>query len=96
MGSEFSSLVNVFLEDAPRSLERLTVAAAAKDLDALVGPAHSLKSTSANLGAMELSAQAKHIEHSARQKNLPDAAQRVAALHREFKRAEQALRQIVG
>ena len=96
MGAEFSSLVNVFLEDAPRSLARLAASAATSDIDALVAPAHSLKSTSANLGAMELSAMAKHIEHSARQHNLPDAVQRVTELANEFKRAESALRAMVG
>jgi signal transduction histidine kinase/CheY-like chemotaxis protein/HPt (histidine-containing phosphotransfer) domain-containing protein len=95
MGDEFSSLVRVFLEDAPRSLAKLETAAAARDLDGLVGPAHSLKSTSANLGAMELSAQARHIEHSARQGTLNDAAERVGTLVAEFKRAEQALLELL-
>ncbi len=95
MGDEFRSLVRVFLEDAPRSLARLQSAAAARDIDGLIGPAHTLKSTSANLGAMELSAQAKHIEHGARQKNLDRIEQRVTALTAEFRRAEQALREFV-
>jgi len=96
MGAEFASLVRVFLEDAPRSLERLQAAAANNDIDALVGPAHSLKSTSANLGAMELSAMAKYIEHGARQKTLSEAAARVAALRQEFVRVDQALRALLG
>jgi signal transduction histidine kinase/CheY-like chemotaxis protein len=95
MGDEFASLVRVFLEDAPRSLARLQAAATASDNDGLVGPAHSLKSTSANLGAMELSAQARHIEHGARRGNLNDAAERVAALMQEFRRAEDGLHQLL-
>jgi signal transduction histidine kinase/CheY-like chemotaxis protein/HPt (histidine-containing phosphotransfer) domain-containing protein len=95
MGEEFGSLVRVFLEDAPRSLIRLEAAAAAGDNDGLIGPAHSLKSTSANLGAMEVSAQAKHIEHAARQKTLVDAPQRVASLAAEFARASAALNEML-
>jgi signal transduction histidine kinase/DNA-binding response OmpR family regulator/HPt (histidine-containing phosphotransfer) domain-containing protein len=95
MGDEFASLVRVFLEDAPRSLIRLEAAAAAGDNDGLIGPAHSLKSTSANLGAMEVSAQAKHIEHAARQKTLVDAPQRVASLSAEFARAAAALNEML-
>jgi signal transduction histidine kinase/CheY-like chemotaxis protein/HPt (histidine-containing phosphotransfer) domain-containing protein len=95
MGDEFGSLVRVFLEDAPRSLIRLEAAAAAGDNDGLIAPAHSLKSTSANLGAMEVSAQAKHIEHAARQKTLTDAPHRVASLSAEFARAAAALNEML-
>lgn len=95
MGAEFDALVAVFLEDAPKSLKRLEEAAAAGDNDALVGPAHSLKSTSANLGAMELSAQAKHIEYGARQKTLVDPARLVNSLVMEFRRAETELRRLL-
>jgi signal transduction histidine kinase/CheY-like chemotaxis protein/HPt (histidine-containing phosphotransfer) domain-containing protein len=93
MGEEFPSLVRVFLEDAPRALARLQEAAASGDIDSLVGPAHSLKSTSANLGAMEMSAQAKHIEHGARARTLTDAPDRAAALLAEFDRVEAALQE---
>jgi signal transduction histidine kinase/CheY-like chemotaxis protein/HPt (histidine-containing phosphotransfer) domain-containing protein len=95
MGKEFASLVRVFLEDAPRALEKLQGAAAVSDIDGLIGPAHSLKSTSANLGAMELSAQARQIEHGARQKNLDRPTERVAELVAEFKRADAALREMI-
>ena len=84
MGAEFDSLVRVFLEDAPRSIARLRQAAEGGEVDLMVGPAHTLKSTSANLGAMELSAIAKLIEYGARQKNLDDLLTRVAQLEQEY------------
>jgi HPt (histidine-containing phosphotransfer) domain-containing protein len=96
MGDEFVSLVKVFLEDAPRALGKLEMAAARNDLDALVGPAHSLKSTSANLGALALSDIARSIEHGARQKSVPDPVDLVAQLAREFHRVESALRGFLG
>ncbi len=95
MGAEFDALVHVFLEDAPKSLSKLEQAAAANDNDGLVGPAHSLKSTSANLGAMELSAQAKHIEFGSRQKSLKDSPGLVMNLIQEFRRAETELRRLL-
>jgi CheY-like chemotaxis protein len=95
MGAEFDALVGVFLEDAPKSLQKLEAAARASDNEGLVGPAHSLKSTSANLGAMELSAQAKHIEFGARQKTLEDPAGLVMNLIQEFRRAETELRRLL-
>jgi signal transduction histidine kinase/CheY-like chemotaxis protein len=92
MGDSFSQLVDVFLEDAPSHLAKLDQAAAKGDIAGLVGPAHALKSSSANLGAMQVSAIAKHIEHGARDKTLTDAVDVVARLNREFKRAEIELR----
>jgi CheY-like chemotaxis protein/HPt (histidine-containing phosphotransfer) domain-containing protein len=96
MGDEFVSLVRVFLEDAPRALGKLEMAAARNDLEALVGPAHSLKSTSANLGALALSDLARTIEHGARQKSLGDPAVIVGQMSREFHRVETALRGFLG
>jgi len=96
MGAEFDALVHVFLEDAPKSLQKLEDAARSGDNEGLVGPAHSLKSTSANLGAMELSAQAKHIEFGARQKTLVDPAGLVMNLIQEFRRADTELRRLLG
>ncbi len=95
MGAEFDALVGVFLEDAPKSLQKLEEAARRDDNDGLVGPAHSLKSTSANLGAMELSAQAKHIEFGARQKTLKDPSGLVMNIVQEFRRAETELRRLL-
>jgi signal transduction histidine kinase/CheY-like chemotaxis protein/HPt (histidine-containing phosphotransfer) domain-containing protein len=96
MGDEFIALVRVFLEDAPTALRKLEQAIANADIDALVGPAHSLKSTSANLGALALSDIARTIEHGARQHSLADPANEVAALGREFHRVEAALRGFLG
>lgn len=95
MGAEFDSLVNVFLEDAPRSIDKLRGFAAAGDTDGMVGPAHSLKSTSANLGAMELSALAKQIEFGGRQKSLANPKGLVEELEHEFSRVDTALRALL-
>src|SRR5690606_9266227 len=92
MGAEYLSLVRLFLEDAPGHVRALEAAAAANDMSAMVAPAHTLKSASANLGAMVLSAAAKRIELGARQGVLPRPAVAVAVLESVFLRAEQALR----
>ncbi|NZA25537.1 Hpt domain-containing protein [Luteimonas sp. SJ-92] len=92
LGDEVDRLVDVFLEDTPRLLARLEIAAAAPDYDALRDAAHSLKSSSANLGAMLLSAAAKRIEHGARERNLARPAVAVALVTNEFARARRMLR----
>jgi CheY-like chemotaxis protein/HPt (histidine-containing phosphotransfer) domain-containing protein len=96
MGSEFLSLIKVFLEDAPLSLGKLELAASRDQIEALVAPAHSLKSTSANLGALALSEIARKIEHGARLRSLTDPRSDVADLGREFHRVEAALRGFLG
>ncbi|MEZ5465924.1 MAG: ATP-binding protein [Lysobacteraceae bacterium] len=93
MGAEFLSLVNVFLEDAPKAILQLEAAAIANDFDALVGPAHSLKSTSANLGALKLSELAKTVEHGSRKGSLDRPTDVVSALAGEFGRVQAALQE---
>jgi signal transduction histidine kinase/CheY-like chemotaxis protein/HPt (histidine-containing phosphotransfer) domain-containing protein len=66
MGEEFTDLVRVYLEDTPKSLAALEQAASRGNTEGLIAPSHSLKSTSANLGAMGLSDLAKRLEHGAR------------------------------
>ncbi|MGH8174537.1 MAG: ATP-binding protein, partial [Rhodanobacteraceae bacterium] len=66
MGDEFGDLVRVYLEDAPQRLQELEVAAITHDASAQVSPAHTLKSSSANIGATALSEFARRIEHAAR------------------------------
>ncbi len=96
MGAEFVSLVRVFLDDAPLAIDRIQALAAQQDTAAIAAPAHTLKSTSANLGALTLSAQARALEQESRQGTLTDAPNRAAALAAEFDRVAAALRQLVA
>ncbi|MUV12823.1 response regulator [Lysobacter sp. HX-5-24] len=91
IGADASRIVQVFLEDAPHLLAQLERAALAPDYNALREAAHSLKSSSANLGAMALSAAAKRIELGARMETLDRPAVAVTMLTDEFERARAAL-----
>ena len=95
MGAEYLSLIKLFLEDAPTHIQKLEQAAAANDIAAMVAPAHTLKSASANLGALALSAVAKRIELGARGEALSRPTVAVLMLENEFKRAQQALQQLM-
>ncbi|MCZ8167210.1 hybrid sensor histidine kinase/response regulator [Silanimonas sp.] len=96
MGAEFGNLVQMFLVDAAKYIQQLEEAAAGSDLEKLIAPAHTLKSSSANLGAMAVSAAAKRIEVGAREGALPRPAVAVAVLEAEFQRAGEALRKLVA
>ena len=87
MGDEFTELVQVYLEDTPKALAALDQAAARGDNEGLIAPSHSLKSTSANLGALGLSELAKRLEHGARSGTLgSEASVIVAEIKRNFER----------
>lgn len=91
-GLGLGPIIQVFLEEAPRLVETLEAASALPDLKAMGAAAHSLKSSSANLGAMRLSAAAQDIELGARQQRLDRPAEAVALVAAEFAQARAALR----
>ncbi len=91
LGDEVRHLIQVFLDDAPSLIAKLETAATRPDYPLLYEAAHSLKSSSANLGAMHLSAAAKRIELAARSESLDRPAVAVALLAGEFERARDAL-----
>ena len=91
MGAEYLVLIKLFLEDAPSHIQKLEAAAASNNIEAMVAPAHTLKSSSANLGALALSAVAKRIEIGARSEALPRPTVAVVMLENEFRRAQLAL-----
>jgi len=93
LGDEVDRLIDMFLDDTPRLLAALENAVDGPDYDGLRDAAHSLKSSSANLGAMSLSAAARRIEAGARERNLERPAVAVALVSNEFARARRMLRE---
>lgn len=91
IGDAATQIVTVFLEDAPAMVQQLQLAARNSDEPRMQVVAHSLKSSSANVGALSLSAIAQRIEHEARSGSLQRPAVAVALLVAEFARARVAL-----
>ena len=92
LGNEVDRLIEVFLDDTPKLIAALETAAVGPDYDTLRNAAHTLKSSSANLGAVALSAAAKKVEHGARSRMLERPAVAVALIANEFARTRQALK----
>jgi signal transduction histidine kinase/CheY-like chemotaxis protein/HPt (histidine-containing phosphotransfer) domain-containing protein len=92
MGDELIALVDTYLRDGTLRLQCLHDAAERGDRAEVAELAHSLKSSSANLGAMALSNRAREIEEAARSGTLVDPAASVAALDRLYADAAAALR----
>lgn len=84
-------LIDTYLEDAAVQLDALRSAAVANDVAALVRPAHSLKSSSANVGAMLLAEACRSLEADGRTGIVPDMAARVDICDRSFSDVRDAL-----
>jgi len=84
-------LVDTYFDDAVAQLETMRQAAESGDAEALVRPAHSLKSSSANVGAAVLAEACRSLETDGRTGVVPDFAGRVADCERMFAAVRAAL-----
>ena len=97
LGSEVDKIVAVYLEDAPRLIAQLERAAVGNDPIALRVAAHTLKSSSANVGATTLADAARDLETGARDGTLTQPATAVARIVGEFAQVRAALQaQLAG
>lgn len=72
-------LVDAYIVDSAGCVDAIEAAVAADDAAALVRPAHTLKSSSATVGALPLSATARTLEAAARAGTLDDDGTQAAA-----------------
>jgi HPt (histidine-containing phosphotransfer) domain-containing protein len=87
-------LIDAFLADSAAQITAIEAAMAAGDADALVRPAHTLKSASATLGAARLSGTARTLEAAGRAGDLAGSDARAAAdaIRTDWAAAASALR----
>lgn len=93
MGEELCALVTVYLVDGDARLQALRAAADRNDMSEVGKLSHSLKSSSANLGAKLLAAEACGVEQDVRQGSLGNCSARVAVLERLYGETARALRE---
>jgi len=84
---------SMYLDNAPTVLEELRRAVAGGDASAVWRIAHSLKSSSASLGAKQLAQQIGDMEGRARQNDLVEADSRLVRIETEFRKVSSALRE---
>lgn len=88
----FHELVDLFLHETPRLMGDLERALAAGDIRGVEHAAHSLKSSSANLGAVELSSLFREIESAGRRSDLAAAVPLARRAPEAYQRVEGALK----
>jgi HPt (histidine-containing phosphotransfer) domain-containing protein len=84
-------LVDTYLEEGDRLVAELGDAAAAGSVADLVRPAHSLKSSSLNVGALELAELCRQLEDEARGGRVADPVASADTVRRSFGQARAAL-----
>ncbi|MDX2270681.1 MAG: response regulator [Cyanobacteriota bacterium] len=84
------SIVNDYLESSQQLLATLETALAARDTVTFRQAAHTLKSSSATLGAIPLANTCRALEHAAHQGSLPDS-QMLADLMQSYQQVKTAL-----
>jgi HPt (histidine-containing phosphotransfer) domain-containing protein len=84
-------LVDTYLGEGDRLIDNIVVAAAAGRIEDLVMPAHSMKSSSLNVGALSLGELCRRLEEDARGGSVADPVGRAAEISSAFDEARTAL-----
>ena len=92
MGADFVvELIDTYAQETADIIGQLRQALAAGDAAAFRRLAHSIKSSSASLGALAFSQEARELELIGKSGDLTDAAARLEALAAAFLRVKQSL-----
>lgn len=87
----FLELIDLFLQDAPQRMQEIERGLAQDELPVLERAAHTLKSSSANIGAMTLSSLCRQMEEQARKHEKAGLAELYASSRSLWTRVEAAL-----
>ncbi|MDX2495410.1 MAG: response regulator [Desulfuromusa sp.] len=82
-----NKIINLFLDDTPKQLEKLHQALHDKDANTVRSVSHSLKSSSASLGALSMSALLKELEEKGRTNSLAGATELFDQVKNEFQKS---------
>lgn len=89
-------IVGIYIEDTPRRLQELRTSLASGDVALFTRAAHTIKGSSANVGAAALSAIAERLESASRREGLGCVAALLGECEAAFVQASAELRRLVG
>jgi len=84
-------LISIFLDDTPAQLMELAHAIATSNAESVMHHGHSLKSSCAQLGALQLSELCRQLEAMGRAKDIRSAQPVLVAAQAEFEKVRVAL-----
>jgi len=91
MGEDFEELIPVFIESTQEIITAMEQAFNHREIEVFLRQAHSLKSSSANLGGFQLSEQAAALELEAKLGNLPASDEFIQKIKQAFEQMETEL-----
>lgn len=89
-------IIDIFLDDTPLRIAELESSLSAQDVEVFARAAHSIKGSSANLGALALRGIAEKLEHHTRKVGLADTGGMIAEIKTRFAEAKLELDKIAG
>jgi HPt (histidine-containing phosphotransfer) domain-containing protein len=96
-GGEFlREIITIYVEDTPKRLADLRACLASGDVATFTRAAHTVKGSSANLGALGLKAIAERLEQISRKDGLGSVGPLIDDCDAEFVRVTEALRKLSG
>ncbi len=93
-GEFLREIVAIYAEDTPKRIADMKTFMASGDVPSFTRAAHTIKGSSANVGAARVKAVAERLEHLSRRESLPALAAQVAECETEFLAASEELRKI--
>lgn len=89
-------IVGIYLEDLPERIAALKAARDTNDRSLYTRSAHTIKGSSANVGAVEVQGLAEHLEHQSKKQELVSLDAQLADLEAACARARAALLVIIA
>jgi HPt (histidine-containing phosphotransfer) domain-containing protein len=88
-------ILTAYLDEAPKYLQNLKAASVAEDYSAMKMAAHTLKSSSANVGAVRLAEFCQEIENTISRKDAAALGSLLGSVGGEYFAVEEALKQVL-
>lgn len=94
MGDDFSVIIDTFTDDTGKLVNSLAALQKENNVEVFTRNAHSIKSSSANLGALQTSALAAELETRGKTGDISNLEDTIHKLNAEFDNACKALAEI--
>lgn len=88
-------LIKIYLDETLQLIVEMKTALEKNKLEPFIRAAHTLKSSSANLGAMHLSEMCKKLEEQGKSNKLNDVSKKIFAVEQEFQRVNISLKRML-
>ncbi len=94
-GEFVREIAGIFLDDTPQRIAELDSSLKSGDVTRFIRAAHSIKGSSANMGATFLKAAAERLEHHAKEHAMEGVDAMINDIKAEWNRAEAAIRELI-